>query len=367
MIPAEETMKKNSPINTILTAFVAAVMLLATRAQAQTPAPYPHKTVNILVGVAVGGTADTVVRMFAQHLRKHLPGAPTVIVQNMTGAGSNLVFNYFVEKGVPDGQTIVFSSYQALAQALGDTSLRARFENFEYLGGISDTRVTYGRTDMIPGGLKTPKDIMKAKDAIAGSFSNSDFEGTLSHLSLEVLGVSHRMISGYRGGSDIFLAMQRGEVQLHNTSIGTFRARSEAFVKEGQGMGLYYLAPQKKPGEYERNPLITDMPAFSDLYREIHGKWPEGEKWEALNWLTLQTGELAYAAFALHGTPPSVLSALRQAFATTAEDREFVADSIKINKIPYRFASVEKGQQIIKDLSAVSPEILKTLRDSMNR
>ena len=79
---------------------------------------------------------------------------------------------------------------------------------------------------------------MKVKDAVAGSFSNSDFEGTLSHLSLDVLGVSHRMVAGYRGGSAIFLAMQRGEVQLHNTSIGTFRARSAAFIKSGEGMGL---------------------------------------------------------------------------------------------------------------------------------
>jgi tripartite-type tricarboxylate transporter receptor subunit TctC len=363
----EDAMKEYARVTAALCAWIATMAGFAMPAGAETTEPYPFKMVNILVGVEVGGTADTVVRKFALHLRKHLPGAPTIIVQNMTGAGSNLVFNYYAEKGIPDGQTIVYSSYQALAQALGDASLRARFENFEFLGGISDTRVTYGRTDLVPGGLKSPADIMKAKDAVAGSFSNSDFEGTLSHLSLNVLGVSHRMVSGYRGGSDIFLAMQRGEVQLHNTSIGTFRARSEAFVKAGEGMGIYYLAPARGPGEYERNAEIKDMPAFPDLYRQIHGTWPAGAEWDALNWLTLQTGELAYAAFALRDTPAPVLKALRQAFAETAADPEFIADSIKTNKVPYRFAPVDKGSRIIHDLSSVTPAVLDTLRASMKR
>jgi tripartite-type tricarboxylate transporter receptor subunit TctC len=366
------TMKHMSAksVSTILCATLlsfAAITAGCAPSQAQTSDLFARKNLNILVGVEAGGTADTVVRKFAIHLRKHLSGSPSVVVQNMAGAGSNLVFNYYAEKGAPDGLTIVYSSYQALAQALGDASLRARFEDFEFLGGISDTRVTYGRTDMIPGGLKTPADIMKADKAVAGSFSNTDFEGTLSHLSLDVLGVSHRMISGYRGGSDIFLAMQRGEVHLHNTSIGTFRTRSANFIKAGDGMGIYYLAAQNPDGKFERNALITEMPAFPDLYQQIHGKPPAGKQWDALNWLTLQTGELSYAAFALRGTKPEMLAALREAFSRTAADPEFIADSVATNGIPYRFVPVEKGDSIIRALSSVSPDILDTLRASMKR
>ena len=347
--------------------FAAALLAGPAASRAQNADLFARKTLSILVGVEAGGTADTAVRKFAIHLRKHLPGGPTVVVQNMAGAGSNLVFNYYAEKGAPDGLTIVYSSYQPLAQALGDKSLRGRFDDFEFLGGISDTRVTYGRTDTVPGGLKTPADIVKAKDAVAGSFSNTDFEGTLSHLSLDVLGVSHRMISGYRGGSDIFLAMQRGEVHLHNTSIGTFRTRSARFIQNGEGLGIYYLAAQGADGQFERNPEITEMPAFPDLHQQIHGKLPAGKQWDALNWLTLQTGELAYAAFALRGTKPEMLAALREAFARTADDSEFIADAIATNRIRYRFVPVEKGDRIVRALSNVSPEILDTLRASMQR
>ncbi len=337
----------------------------AGSARAQSPDFYAGKTLNVLVGVQAGGTVDTLVRMYAEPLRRRLAGSPAIIVQNMTGAGSNLVFNYFAEKAAPDGLTIVYSSYQALAQALGDPSLRARFENFEFLGGISDTRVGYARTDVAPGGLKTPADIVKAPNVVVGAYSNTDFEGTLSNLSLEVLGVKHQRVVGYRGGADIFLAMQRGEVQFHNTSIGSFRTRSAAFVKSGEGTGIYYLVSTAPDGTFEKNRFITEMPAFPDLYRQAYGKAPAGDKWDALNWLTAQTSELAYAAFAPRGTPPAILQALRAGFDDAARDPEFVARTVASNGIPYNFVNVERGREIVRSLASVSPGVLAALRATM--
>ena len=336
------------------------------RALAQTTDFFAGKTLTILVGVQVGGTADTVVRRFSDFLRKHIPGNPTIIVQNMTGAGSNVVFNYFAERAAPDGLTITYSSYQALAQALGDPSLRARFENFDFLGGVSDTRVGYMRTDTIKGGMKTPADIMKADTVVVGTYSNTDFEGTLSKLSLDVLGVKHKEVVGYRGGSDIFLAMQRGEVQFHNTSLGTFRTRSAAFVKSGEGMGVYYLATVGADGHFEKNEFVKEMPAFPDLYQQVHGKAPTGKSWDALNWLTAQTSELAYAAFAPHGVAAGPLAILRKAFVEAAADPEFIAQSVATNGIPYSFVTVERGNAIIRSLAQVSPDVLSALRASMN-
>jgi hypothetical protein len=280
-------------------------------AAAQSSGFYAGKTLRVLVGVQVGGTADTAVRRFSDYLRRQLAGNPTVLVENMTGAGTNLVFNYLAEKAAPDGLTIVFSPYQALAQALEDRSLRARFENFEYLGGVSDTRIAYMRADAVPGGASKPSDIMRAENLIVGAYSHADFESALSHLSLEVLGVRHKLVVGYRGGAD--------------TSIGTYRARSAAFAKSGEGLGVYYLVSVGPGGEFERNKLASDLPAFPDLYREVHGKSPSGDNWDALNWLTAQTGELAYAAFAPHGTPADALTALRTAFERASNDPDFIA------------------------------------------
>jgi len=326
---------------------------------------YAGKTLRILVGLQVGGTADTFVRRFADALKKELPGNPAVLVENMTGAAGNLVFNYIAEKAAPDGLTIAYSPYQALAQALDDRSLRARFENLEYLGGISDTRVGYMRADAVPGGAKKPADIVKADNLIVGAYTHTDFESTLSHLALDVLGVKHKLVVGYRGGSDIFLAMQRKEVQFHSTSIGTYRTRSDTFIKSGEGIGVYYLLSTGPDGKFERNKSITDVPSFPDLYQEIHGKPPSGESWEALNWLTTQTSELAYAAFAPRGTPASVLSVLRSAFERAAANPDFIEKSIAANGVPYGPVDVERGRAIISSLAHVSPTVIKGLRTSM--
>jgi hypothetical protein len=356
-------MIKNARAFVVLTAIASGCTAGAAAAQ---PADYyAGKTLRILVGLQVGGTADTFVRRFAESLKKQLPGNPAVLVENLTGAAGNLVFNYIAEKAAPDGLTIAYSPYQALAQALDDRSLRARFENLEYLGGISDVRVSYMRSDAVPGGAKTPADIMKADNLIVGAYTHTDFESTLSHLSLDVLGVRHKLVVGYRGGSDIFLAMQRKEVQFHGTSIGTYRTRSADFIKSGEGIGVFYLVSTGPDGKFERNKSITDIPAFPDLYREVHGKPPSGESWDALNWLTSQTSELAYAAFAPRGTPVSVLSVLRTAFARAAVDANFIEQSIATNGVPYGPVDVERGRAIINSLAHVPPEVLKALRTSM--
>jgi hypothetical protein len=107
------------------------------------------------------------------------------------------------------------------------------------------------------------------------------------------------------------------------------------------------------------------VPAFPDLYRELYGKLPSGENWDALNWLTTQTSGLAYAAFAPRGTPPNALSALRSAFDRAAGDPDFIENSIATNGIPYSPVDVERGRTIIRSLAGVSPGLLTALRASM--
>jgi hypothetical protein len=276
------------------------------------------------------------------------------------------VYNYVAEKAAPDGLTIAYSPYQALAQALGDNSLRARFENFEYLGGLGDTRVAYMRADAVPGGAKKPADIMRAPELVVGGYTHTDYESTLSHLSLEVLGVKHKVVVGYRGGSDIFLAMQRREVQFHNTSIGTYKTRSSTFISSGEGLGVYYLASVGPDGTFEHNKFMGDVPAFPDLYAQVHGKAPSGEAWDALNWLTTQTSGLAYTAFAPKGTRPDVLAALRAGFASASSDPEFVAKATSTNGVPYSFVDVEHGRAIVRSLAEVPPAVVKSLRTAMS-
>jgi tripartite-type tricarboxylate transporter receptor subunit TctC len=342
---------------------VAALALSSAGAMAQDF--YAGKNLTVVVGLGAGGSADTLVRSFAPYLRQHLPGQPNVIVQNMPGAGGVLAFNYIFERAAPDGQTIVFSLWDPFAQALGNQGLRARYDQYEFLGGISDIRVNYVRTNVVPGGMKKPADIKNAKDVIVGAYGTTDVAGILAHLSLKTLGIPHRIVTGYRGGSDVFLAMQRGEVNAHNTSLPTFRTRSKGFIDSGEGMGLSYLTPSDANGAFKTNPNIKDMPAFQELYRELHGKLPSGRDWDALNWTVQQFGEIAYVGLAPPKTPAPALAALRNGIEKAMSDPKFVEEATKRNGLPFDYVGVQEGTAVFKSLSNVSPEVLETLRGAI--
>src|SRR5215813_6492838 len=144
--------------STLAGCVIAATLAFASEARAQGEF-YAGKRLTIIVGLEAGGTVDTLARTFAVQLRKHIPGSPTIVVQNMPGAGGSAATNYLQERAAPDGLTILYGPWDPLAQALSDPILRARYEDFEYLGGTGDIRVNYARTDMIPGGLRSPRDI----------------------------------------------------------------------------------------------------------------------------------------------------------------------------------------------------------------
>ena len=333
--------------------------------QAQPAEFYAGKQITIIVGVNAGGTVDTLARTFAGYLTKHIPGHPTFIVSNMVGAGGLVATNYIGERAAKDGLNLNFQNLDPLAQVLGNQGLRVRYDQLEFVGGIADTRTNYARTDSIPGGLKTPADIMKAQGIAVGAYNNTDISGLLAKLSLDVLGVKHKFITGYRGGQDIFLAMQRGEVQFQNTSLGTLRTRSASFLKSGEGIAISYLATIDKQGRFERNKHIAEMPAFPDLYHQIHGKLPSGPEWDAFNWLIEQFGDLAFAMFAPPGTPAPALDALRKGYAAAMADPDLVAHAIKTTGLPYDPVSAEKGKAVLAGLSGVSPAILETVRKSI--
>ena len=355
-------MRRARPLILTWTTVALLAATLAPPAAAQPDDFYAGKTLKILVGVEAGGTVDTLARLFAGYLRKHIPGNPVIVIQNMPSAAGVGATNFVYEKAPADGLTILFNSWDPLAQVFGDQGMRASYENFEFVGGVGDIRVIYGRSDLVPGGIKKPADLMQADNVILGSLNYTNQSGLLPHLALNVLGIKHRMIVGFRGGAGVFLAMQRGEVNIHSTSIATFRGRSGSFIKSGEGTGFAYLVPVDGSGRYQRNKRITEMPAFPDLYREVRGRMPSGATWDAFNWLTNQIGELTYLGVAPPRTPAAPLAALRKGFEGVARDAAFEQDMLAKQGIPYSHIGAEQGRAIFRALADVSPEVITTLR-----
>jgi hypothetical protein len=354
----------------VITALAAALSAAAAMAQPgdfQSRAFYAGKTLRIIVGLEAGGTVDTLARAFSVYLRKHIPGNPNIVIQNMPGAGGWGAANYLHERAVPDGLTILYGPWDPLAQALGDQGLRARYQDLDYLGGTGDIRVNYARTDVVQGGLKSPRDIVRADNVILGALNKSDISGLIPHLVLEVLGVRHKMVVGYRGGNDVFLAMQRGEVQFHSTSISTFRSRNGDFIRSGQGIGIAYVVPVDGNSGYAKSPYVSEMPAFPELYKEIYGRMPSGPVWDALNWLTNQAGEMTFVGFAPRGTPDGAVAALRKGFEDASNDTDFISETMKRNGVPFSYIGIERGEAKFRSLADVSPDVLDTLRASIGK
>ena len=104
------------------------------------------------------------------------------------------------------------------------------------------------------------------------------------------------------------------------------------------------------------------MPAFPDLYRDVHGRMPSGPTWDAFNWLTNQIGELTYIAVAPPHTPAAPLAALRKGFDGVARDEAFEQEMLARQGIPYSHVGPDQGRAIFRALADVSPDVIATLR-----
>lgn len=352
-------------LRTLLAGAAIGAAALAASAGDAAAQYYKDKTVKIIVGLRAGGTVDTFARTFSKIWAKHIPGNPTMIVQNMTGAGSLRAQNYVFEVAEPDGLTIYWGPWDPVAQALGDPALRARYDKIAFLGGTGEVRVSYTVSNVLPGGkrMTRPEQIVDVGDGFkVGGSTATGIPTLLNLLSLNVLGVKYKYVGGYRGGSGVRAAQKRGEVQSYQTSISTFRRTGKDPLASGEWIGLYYLVPVAADGSYKHNKYIDEVPAFPDLYKKIHGKMPSGPQWQALNWMVNLVGEMTFMGFAPPGTPKEAVEALRASYAAAAADPAFVEPAMKRYRIPYTFVDVPTGERVLGTIENVDPKILETIK-----
>ncbi len=344
----------------------AALLLLGlglapAAAQAETPY-YQGKTIKVIVGLRAGGTADTFIRTFTDYWQKYIPGKPTMVVENMPGSGNLLATNHVYEAVKPDGLTVLYGPWVPTAQALNLPELRADYSKFEFIGASSDIRVSYMRKDVAPG-LTTPADIAKLDTFNVGGNAPTDFVDLMSRMSLDLLGVKYNYVTGYKGGSDLYAAMLRNEIQYSNTSYSTLVTRSADFVApKGEGMAVYYFCTRGGNGDFVRKKLEGDIPCFVDLYKQIHGKDPSGPLWDTLDWFVELAAKVTFLALAPPGTPDEAVSALSEGFYKAAADPELQKTFVERSGVPVDFVPVEEGPAALKVLANTSDEIKSTLK-----
>jgi tripartite-type tricarboxylate transporter receptor subunit TctC len=340
----------------------AAVTLAATLGVSAEAPYYEGKAITVIVGLSPGGATDVFVRSFAEVMSRYIPGHPTIVVKNMAGSGGLVAANHVYEKAQPDGLTLYWSNWSPISQIVDSNAIPAPYDKFEFVGAVGDTRLVYARSDIVAGGIADPADFVKAKDLNVGGLNPAGSQDLLLRLSLDLLGVEYNYVPGYEGGSEVFAAILRDEVQLTSTSLTTFKTRNADFIESGQGRGLYYMVPAEADGSFKANPAIKDIPAFPEIYRKIRGGVPSGPAFDAYNWLARLVGDITIIALAPPGTDPEAIADLRAGYEAASRDKDFTERTIKALGQPYAFVSPEEGEAILASLSEAPPGLADTLK-----
>jgi tripartite-type tricarboxylate transporter receptor subunit TctC len=289
----------------------ALLLALPQWAMAQSVADfYRGKNLNLIVGYSAGGGYDTYSRILARHLGKHIPGNPSIVVQNMPGAGSLKFANYLYNVAPKDGTTIgTFSRGMPMEPLIGGTNVQFDATRFTWLGSGTNETSVFVAWHTAP--VKTWNDIVTKPFTVGGEGSGSDPD-IYALLLKNAFGAKLKLISGYPGTAEIAIALERGEVDTRAswswTSLKTLRPQWLAEKK----VNLPVQLSLTKGTELQDVPLITE---FADT-----------EKKKQMLRLVLSRQEMARPYAAPPDLPPERAAALRKAFDDAWADPELIAE-----------------------------------------
>jgi tripartite-type tricarboxylate transporter receptor subunit TctC len=298
---------------------------------------YAGKTVTIIVGYKTGGGYDATARVLARHLPKHIPGKPTVIVQNMPGANSIIAANHVYAVAKPDGLTIgTFNRNLPIAQLTKVEGVKFDMAKFAWVGSAaSECTVLAIRTDLP---YKTFEDLRKSKQQIVigatGPGANTyDFPLLLK----EFLGVNIKLVSGYQSSADIMLAVERKEVD----------GRAGSFTSIRPFIDRNLVRPVLRARATE--PGVENLPVDEDL-----APTPRAKAIMALR----SAPEVVGRPYVMHpNTPPEQLKTMREAFAAAIKDPELVAESKKA-KMDLEFVNGDVAVKVMNEVLSQPKDIV---------
>jgi tripartite-type tricarboxylate transporter receptor subunit TctC len=338
------------------------VLLLFAGVQAAQAPYYRGKAVTFFINFSAGGPTDIEGRIVARHLARHVPGNPTIVVQNMSGGGGVTGINYLGEKAKRDGLTLGYFTGPYNHQMMRSPSLRVDLMKVPFIASVQGVTVCYIRSD-VPPGIKKPADIAKAERFRAGGLSYDSNKDLRFRLAFDVLGVKYDYVTGYNSSNDARLAVQRNEIQYHDENIPGYRGAVEPqLVKTGVVTPLYYHDVIAPDGTMRKSPDFPELMGFTEVYTQIHGKAPSGIKYEALKAANMASQNLNRVALLPPGSPNEAVLAMRQAFTQLAKDEEFIAEAKKVMRFQPRFEVGEDGERLRERVLRAPNDVIEFVR-----
>jgi putative tricarboxylic transport membrane protein len=342
---------------------VAAVLLTAADSHADEPF-YKGKRLTVLIGAASGGPTDIEGRLLAKYLGRHIDGQPGVVVLNKEGAGGLVGATFLGEVAPRDGTMLGYMSGTAWNFVNEPERWRVDLRAFEFVGFQSGTTVHFMRTDVAPG-MKAPADIAKAQGLVAGGLAVDNPKDIRMRLGLDMLGVPHRYVTGYRGSVQARLALARGEISMFSDSPPTYRVAVEpTLVKSGEVLPVWYdTSGEGDSGRAAASLEGLAIPTFTVLHREVKGVPPSGPKWEAFRTIHNVNSTLQRLIALPPGAPAEAAAALRAAIARLNQDQEFAVESVKTIGFAAEYETGSDLAMRVRSLLVASPEVRAFVTD----
>jgi tripartite-type tricarboxylate transporter receptor subunit TctC len=312
------------------------------------PAQEPYfkgKTIRIIAGFPGGGGVDAEARMLARFLPASIPGNPTIVVQNMPGAGGTVASNWFEQFAKPDGLTLHYTSTTSInQQAMGVKEAKHDLRHWPVIGSVRrGTSVALIRKKSLER-LTGPGEPLKV-----GVRSGDESWNAIFIWGAEFLKWNVRWVQGYPGGGEILLAFERNETDIYPTAtLPTLRKLVgegfAPFVQQGMLTGT---------GAFQRRSEFPDVPVFDDLAKD---KRPTGTAWQAYTiWAGSDSAGRPFHA--APKTPAEIVRVLRDGFARMREAAEFKAELKRVSGEDAQILLGEEADQILRQLVVVSPAI----------
>jgi tripartite-type tricarboxylate transporter receptor subunit TctC len=272
---------------------------------------YKGRSLSIIIGYSVGGGYDTYGRLLSRYIGDHIPGRPSVVPQNMPGAGSLKAANYIYGVAPKDGTAIAtFGRTIPVAPLLAAAGVAFEATKLTWLGSISkDTSlcVTSAKSE-----VRTWDDLLTKPSTLGGEGAGADPD-VFAHLYKNVFGAKSRLVAGYPGTNDVSLAMERGEIDgFCGLSWSTLKSRHPEWINN-KSIHIIVQAGLRKEPELPDVPLATDLAKTQEQSQIVK--------------LVLVSQEMARPFAAPPGLPADRAAALISAFAETMRDKNFLAEA----------------------------------------
>jgi tripartite-type tricarboxylate transporter receptor subunit TctC len=303
---------------------------------------FAGKTISIVVGFDPGGGYDAWARLVADHIAKYLPGEPTVIVENMPGAGGNRATIFMAVAAPKDGTSISMMpqpfALDALVGRMGD---QVKPDTFGIIGRLTTHTATLITWNTSP--IKTIEDAKQRETTIATP--GIDVVNMIARILNQRYGTKFKIVDGYKGTAEMALAMERGEVEGMSFSLESLEALHPDWVDARTVNFLWQVLT-------ERHADLPDVPAIVEL--------PVNDADHALFKLLANQGTLGRSLAAPPGVSPEILQAYRAAFDNMVQDADFVADA-KRRGLQLAVESGETVQGYVVDTVNSPPDLVQAL------